>query len=134
MQYILSDHNCEGQADLIFQTLRYTGYLSFMEMELLTFEDIALHHSTDDELIWRLCQERSYLLLTGNRTGNDKDESLEYVIRRYVTPAILPVITISNLKRIEPDPHYRKRCAESLAEIAFDIERYRGTTRLFIPG
>jgi len=44
MQIILSDYNCEGQADLIFQTLRYTGYLSFMALELLTFEDIDLHH------------------------------------------------------------------------------------------
>lgn len=133
MQQILTDHNCEGQARLIFQTLRHTGYLSFMAMELITFADIGLHHSTDDEIVWRLCQERSYLLLTGNRTGTDKDEALEFVIRRYVTATILPVITISNLKRVKPDPLYRKRCAESLAEIVFDLERYRGVTRLFIP-
>lgn len=134
MQQILSDHNCEGQAELIFQTLRYTGYLSFMAIELVTFADIDLHHSTDDEVVWQLCQERGYLLLTGNRTGTDQDEALEFIIRRYVTPATLPVITISNLKRIKPDPLYRKRCAESLAEIVFDLERYRGVTRLFIPG
>lgn len=134
MQQILSDHNCEGQADLLFQTLRYTGYLSFMAIELLTFADIDLPHSTDDEIVWQLCQERGYLLLTGNRTGTDQDEALEFIIRRYVTANTLPVITISNLKRIKPDSLYRKRCAESLAEIVFDLERYRGVTRLFIPG
>lgn len=134
MQQILSDHNCEGQAELIFQTLRHTGYLSFMAIKLLTFADINLPHSTDDEIVWQLCQERGYLLLTGNRTGTDQEEALEFVIRRYVTPNTLPVITISNLKRIKPDSLYRKRCAESLAEIVFDLERYRGVTRLFIPG
>ncbi|MCE7986204.1 MAG: ACP S-malonyltransferase [Caldilinea sp. CFX5] len=134
MQQILSDHNCEGQAELLFQTLRYTGYLSFMAMELLNFADIGLPHSTDDEVVWQLCQERGYLLLTGNRTGTDQDEALEFVIRRYVTPNTLPVITISNLKRIKPNPLYRKRCAESLAEMVFDLARYRGVTRLFIPG
>lgn len=134
MQQILSDHNCEGQAELLFQTLRHTGYLSFMAIELLTFADIDLQHSTDDEIVWQLCQEPGYLLLTGNRTGTDQDEALEFIIRRYVTANTLPVITISNLKRIKPDPLYRKHCAESLAEIVFDLERYRGITRLFIPG
>lgn len=134
MQIILSDHNCEGQAKAILDVLRYDGtWLELSPMKLLWFRDIALPTATKDEAVWRLCQERGYLLLTGNRTNDDKGESLEFAIRNLLTPMSLPVITFSNPDRVLPDPAYRKRCAERLAEIVYDLETLRGVMRIFIP-
>ena len=134
MQVILSDYNCIGQAETIFRILRYQGYTALAAMELVLFRDIGLHPSTDDEIVWQLCQTKGYLLLTGNRTASDKNKSLEFVVRRLLTPTSLPIITISNLKRISADYAYCERCAARLTEIVLDLDNLRGTPRLFIPG
>ncbi len=133
MQIILSDHNCEGQAETIFASLRHNGFVPFIPMQLLVFEDIGLHHSTDDRTLWQLCQEQNYLLLTGNRTASDGDKSLEYVIHDLVRPNSLPVITIGNLDRINADQTYCWYCAEDLVEIVLNLDAMRGVRRLYIP-
>lgn len=133
MQVVLSDHNCEGQAETIFAALRHYGFVPLVPMQLLIFEDIGLHHSTDDRTLWQLCQEQSYLLLTGNRTASDGDKSLEYIIYDLVRPTSLPVITIGNLGRINVDPTYCWRCAEDLVEIVLNLDAVRGAPRLYIP-
>ncbi|MEZ4733425.1 MAG: hypothetical protein R3E79_40535 [Caldilineaceae bacterium] len=134
MQTILSDYNCEGQAQAIFEVLQYQGdWLELAPMELCRFRDVNLDKSADDDIVWRFCQEQGYLLLTGNRGTSDKHKSLEYVIRHLVTPTSLPVITIGNLKRVQADPVYRVQCAHRLADIVADLERYRGVMRLYLP-
>lgn len=134
MQIILSDHNCEGQAKAIVNVLRYDGtWLDLSPIKLIWFRDIDLPISAKDETVWRLCQERRYLLLTGNRTNEDKEKSLEFAIRTLLTSTSLPVITIGNLKRVIPDHVYREQCAERLAEIVYDLEDFRGVMRIFIP-
>ena len=134
MQVVLSDHNCEGQAKAIFDALRYDGtWLKLVPMTLKWFRDIGLPISTDDEMIWRLCQEQGYLLLTGNRSSDDGEKSLEFTIHRLITPDSLPVLTLSNLKRVMSDPIYCKRCAERLAEIVHDLHDYRGLMRVYLP-
>ena len=126
MQIILSDHNCEGQAEAIFENLRFDKtWLELAPMELMWFKQVGLSDKAEDEEVWRLCQERNILLLTGNRRSVDKERSLEYTI--------LPVITIGTLKRVIPDLVYRQRCAERLAEIVYDLETLRGVMRIFIP-
>lgn len=133
VQIILSDHNCECQAESIFASLRYNGLIPFIAVKLLFFEDIGLHHSTDDKTLWQLCQGQNYLLLTGNRTASDGVKSLEYVIYNLVQPSSLPVITIGNLDRINAEPHYCWSCAEDLVEIVLNLDSVRGTPRLYIP-
>ena len=64
MQIILSDHNCEGQADAIFQTLRHRGFIPLLPMELLFFPQVGLHPKASDREVWHFCQARGYLLLT----------------------------------------------------------------------
>ena len=133
MQTILSDHNCEGQARQIFNVLKYDGdWLKLVPMELKWFRDVGLSGKASDKTVWLFCQKNDYILLTGNRSTKDGSESLELTIRHLVTPDSLPVLTISNIKRINSDPLYRKRCAEQMAEIVDDIERYRGTMRLYL--
>ncbi len=134
MQVILSDHNCEGHAKAIFTILLYdSAWLQLVPMQLQWFRDIKLSTKAKDEEVWQLCQDRGYLLLTGNRTASDKNKSLEFAIRRLVTPDSLPVLTIGNLQRVLADPAYCRACAERLAEIVDELHKYRGVTRLFIP-
>lgn len=134
MQVILSDHNCEGQAEAILNTLRFDEtWRQLAPLELVWFRQVGISNKAKDEEVWRLCQEQGFLLLTGNRSSTDKEVSLEFAIRILFTPNSLSVITIGNLKRVLPDPIYCKRCAIRLAEVVHDIEAYRGTMRLYIP-
>lgn len=134
MQIILSDHNCEGQAEALFDVLEYDqDWLKLVPMELQWFRDVGLSERASDETVWRFCQEHEYILLTGNRSTKDGDKSLELTIRHLVTPSSFPVLTISNLRRIDSDPIYRRRCAIKLAELVDDIEQSRGVTRLYLP-
>jgi len=134
MQVILSDHNCEGHAKAIFDVLLYDAtWLKLVPMHLRWFRDIKLSTKAKDEDVWQFCQERGYILLTGNRTAKDKHQSLEMAVRRLVTPDSLPVLTIGNLQRVLADPAYCRACAERLAEIVDELYKYRGVTRLFIP-
>jgi hypothetical protein len=134
MQVVLSDHNCAGQAQALFQTLEHQGYLNLVPMQLRLFADVGLAEDADDETVWRLCQKNGYLLLTGNRKATDGDRSLEMVIRRLVTAESLPVVTISSLRRVLSDPAYCHACALRLAEIALDLADYQGLHRIYLPG
>jgi hypothetical protein len=134
MQVILSDHNCEGQARAIFDILEHDGvWLQLVPMKLKWFYQVNLSIKADDEAVWQFCQEQGYLLLTGNRRTDDGEKSLEYVVRRLLTPLSLPVLTIGNLRRVDADPNYCRACAEKLAVIVEDLDKYRGVTRLYLP-
>jgi len=134
MQGILADHNCEGQAEAIFNALRNHGFLSLFAIQLLLFDDVGLSITAADLEVWRLCQAKGYLLLTENRTASDGVKSLEFNIYQFITPDSLPVITIGNLRRVNVDPVYCWHCAEDLVEIVLDLNRVRGVPRLYIPG
>lgn len=132
-QIIISDENCEGQAEAIFEILTRLGFVEMLSLELKKLPEVGLRKGVDDETIWRYCQEHHCFLLTGNRTTKDGVKSLEYTIQDLVTQTSLPVLTISNLKRIPHDYDYLERCAVGLAEIILDLdERYRGVTRLYL--
>ncbi len=133
MPILLSDHNCEGHAQAIFRELNRLGYTELLELRLLVFADIGLPLDAEDELVWTTCQTRGYFLLTGNRNASDDSRSLEMTMRRLVTADALPVLTISDLRRVMRDAEYVKRCATQLAEIVLNAERFRGVTRLYLP-
>ncbi len=134
MQVILSDHNCEGQAEAIFDALRYRGFFPLLPMALMQFRDVSLDFSANDREVWQFCQENSYLLLTGNRTASDGVQSLEYAVGQYLKDDSLPVITIGKLGAVKADPVYCWRCAENLVEIVLNLDAVRGVPRLYIPG
>ena len=134
MQVILSDHNREGQARDIFDVLKHDGiWLELVPMKLRWFHQVGLSFTAPDEEVWQLCQKNGYLLLTDNRTADDGEDSLELSILRLITPDILPVLTIGNVKRVNSDRAYRRACAEKLAEIVDELHLYRGVIRLYIP-
>lgn len=134
MQIVLSDYNCIGQAQAIFQAFAPQGFIGLAPAELRLFADVGLADDTDDETVWRFCQDNSYLLLTGNRRTTDGERSLEMILRRLVAVESLPVLTIGNLPRVLVDSEYRDGCAQRLAEIVLDLEDYRGLYRVYLPG
>ena len=133
MQQIVTDHNCEQHGRLLYYTLRRLGYSTLIPMIFSNLPEVGLPFNADDEAVWRLCQEKGYILLTGNRRTVDGDSSLELTIRRLYSPEILPVVTIGDMKRLVRDRKYCEQCAVRLAEIVLDLEDVRGTTRMYIP-
>jgi len=72
------------------------------------------------------------LLITDNR-NKDGPDSLEQTLLDDMTSVSLPVLTVSNAERLRKDRAYRGACAERLAEILVDLDRYMGIPRLYIP-
>jgi hypothetical protein len=131
MIVVLSDHNIEGQARLLYSTLAEDGWLEAYPLLLVTFDDVGLSIDSTDRDVWRYCQENRIILLTDNRNMKGED-SLEQTIRDENTETSLPVITIGNLGRLDEN-QYREDCALRLLEILIESEKYLGTARLFIP-
>jgi len=131
---LLADHNVEGHAQLLLGALRAMGWADLLEMRVATFLDVGLSEASPDREVRRRAQELGMVLLTANRRKRELD-SLEQTLREEVTPASLPVLTISRARQLLTDTGYRRTCAEAerVAEIIFDLDPYRGVTRLFVP-
>lgn len=130
---ILSDKNCEGHTRTLYHILIRDGWAELLDIHLVTFKDVGLEENATDELVWLRCQERNCILVTGNHTTVDGPASLEMVLQRVATSSSLPVLTIGKLDKIIHDAAYRDTCAESIALIVFELDKFRGIPRLFIP-
>lgn len=128
----LVDHNLRGHAVLLSGTILSGGWLDWVPIRFITFDEINLAVNSDDRVVWQLAQSNQMILLTANRSMKGEN-SLEQVMREEITPASLPVITIGDPDRLLNDTEYRERCVTRLVEIVLDIDGYRGVSRLFIP-
>lgn len=128
---ILIDHNIEGQAAWLWDTLEAEGWLEIIPVEMVMFTDVGLAIDSNDREIWRFAQTNWFILLTANR-NMDGENSLEQTLRDENRETSLPVLTISRVESLE-DSTYRKRCAETLLEIVVNLDNYLGTARMFIP-
>jgi hypothetical protein len=128
----LVDHNLRGHAVLLSGSILSGGWLDWVPIRFITFDEMRLPVNSDDRVVWQLAQSNQMILLIANRSMKGEN-SLEQVMREEITPALLPVITIGNANRLLNDPEYRERCAIRLVEIVLDIDGYRGVSRLFIP-
>lgn len=128
---VLVDHNIEGQAVLLWNTLQTEGWQAIVPMRLLRFTDVHIDHDSSDRLVWHTAQAQGMLLLTANRNMDNVD-SLEETIRDDNQPTSLPVITIGDADRMV-EASYRVQCATRLAEIVIYLDDYLGSGRLFIP-
>jgi hypothetical protein len=93
---------------------------------------LGLRPTRPDVYLWRLCQERDIVLITGNR-NKEGAESLEAAIAQLGTPESLPVLTIGEPNRIFSSREYAHQAAERLLEYLDGMESLRGTGRLFLP-
>jgi len=128
----LIDHNLRGHAVLLSGSILSGGWLDWVPIRFITFDEMKLPINSDDRVVWQLTQLNQMILLTANRSMKGEN-SLEQVMREEITPTSLPVITIGNADRLLNEPEYRERCATRLVQIVLDIDGYKGVSRLFIP-
>lgn len=128
----LIDHNFKGHARILLGSIVSQGWLDFVPIRFVMFEEVGLSIDSNDRVVWRVAQENQMILLTANRSMKDED-SLEEVMREENTQHSLPVVTIGNADRVLNDSSYRERCVDRIVEIAIYAANYMGTRRVFIP-
>jgi hypothetical protein len=96
------------------------------------FQQAGLPQNAKDDVVWRLCQNNGYYLLTANR-NNKSDDSLEATIRREGTAVSLPVFTLADANGIYHSNAYLDDVVESLLEYLLDEDNVRGAGRLYLP-
>jgi hypothetical protein len=119
----LIDHNLRGHAVLLSGCILSGGWLDWVIIRFITFDEMKLPSDSDDRVVWQLAQSNQMILLTANRSMKDEN-SLEQLMREEITPTSLPVVTIGNADRLLNDPEDRERCATRLVEIVLDIDGY----------
>jgi len=128
----LVDHNLRGHAVLLSGSILSSGWLDWVFIRFITFDEMGLPINSDDRVVWQLAQSNQMILLTANRSMKGEN-SLEQVMREEITSTSLPVITIGDADRLLNDSEYRQRCAIRLVEIVLGLNIYMGVSRLFIP-
>jgi hypothetical protein len=128
---ILVDHDIEGHALMLWGALAAEGWLELLEAELVLFKHVGLSIKSNDREVWRFAQSNRMMLITNNRNMEDPD-SLEATLREENTSHSLPVLTIGRVNRLD-DKQYRSRCVNRLVDILLEIDKHRGTARVFIP-
>lgn len=132
---IMGDHDIEGQfAQLIrfFLSPTWRGIWVDAGFTVVSFASLGLSVDSPDVLVWRTCQDRQVILVTGNR-NHESPDSLEAAIRQYNRADSLPVFTIGDPQAFSLSRSYAESAAEKLLEHLLEIDRFRGTGRLYIP-
>jgi hypothetical protein len=132
---LLVDGNLDGHAGLLLGRLWTEDWKLFcdhLELRVLYLEDVGLRRESPDDVVWPLCQEQGYYLLTANR-NMESDDSLEATIRREGTESSLPVFTIADADRLYDDSAYLKQVVDKLLQFLLYAQDYRGAGRLYMP-
>lgn len=135
MPGILGDVNIQGHVahmQRIWESDDWRELWNSLAMPVYTFADVGLPDAASDARIWHLCQQRGLLLITANR-NKDGPDSLEATIQVAHSADSLPVFTLADADHFRLSRAYAARVAEKLLEYFLDIERYRGTGRLYVP-
>jgi hypothetical protein len=129
---LLADVNLDGHAGLIRARVRtdlWREIADALQLQFVFFKDIGLERTTPDNVVWRLCQNRGFYLLTANR-NRDVPESLDATIATEGTFESLPVFTLADPERLYHSTPYLDKVVEKLLDYLLSIENYRGTGRL----
>jgi len=135
MPTILCDHNVEGQVAVLVSVWTSSEWLELwlaFGCAVETLASLAIPESTLDSELWKLCQSRGIVLITANRNSEGED-SLEVTMRRLCQADSLPVVTIADADRVMIDRGYAEKVAIQIFEVLLEIDRLRGTRRLFVP-
>jgi hypothetical protein len=135
MPIIMADHDVEGHLRILIRIWSSPDWAKLwaeVNCEFEYFERLGLEANTPDHVVWRICQERGIVLLTGNRNAMG-DDSLEETIRRESTAESLPVFTISSPTRLMKDPEYGEQVAARVHDYLRVLDRLRGSGRMYLP-
>jgi hypothetical protein len=128
---LLSDHDIEFYARLLWLEFSEPNWHAFGASAFATFRDLGIAETATDREVWLFCQRHGMLLITANR-NMDETDSLEAVIRELNQPDSLPVLTVARPKLLMNKP-YREQCAYRTADILIDLEKLKGSGRQIIP-
>jgi hypothetical protein len=132
---ILFDHDVEGHLRFLFSIWISSDWIELWEMlecPIHTFDTLGIPKNTPDIDVWKFCQARGFVLVTGNRNA-DGDDSLEIASKKLNRPDSLPVLTIADADRVLADRAYAERVASRILDCLLDLENLRGARRLFVP-
>lgn len=135
MPGIMADNDVRGQLKYLLRLIRKGTWGELWEdLKVLekSFEDLGLSPEAPDVEIWKACQEHDVILFTGNRNLEGPD-SLEAAIRTLNQPGSLPVITLSEPKRVTRDRDYAERVIDQLMNYLVYLENTLGAGRLYVP-
>jgi hypothetical protein len=130
----MADNDSRGQWAVLYALLQSETYRDFWReagTAVVEFEKLGLPEGAPDEHVWRACQERHIVLVTGNRNAESPD-SLENTIRAYKDASCFPVITIANPQRLMKSKKYAQRVVERLLDYLLNLDNYRGAGRLYV--
>jgi hypothetical protein len=132
---ILGDINIQKQVSVLVLILKGDEWKEVWEhlhLSVHTFQDLGLSPRMPDADLWRMCQQEQILLLTANRNAQGPD-SLEETLRAENRPDSLPVFTLANAQHVLHSKQYAERVVEQFLEYLLDLEKVRGTGRLYLP-
>jgi hypothetical protein len=132
---LLIDANLDGHAALLEMRLGTEAWRELrdhLDIRFLHFEQAGLDRAAKDDVVWRLCQQQGYYLLTANRNRASAD-SLEATIRRDSTAESLPVFTLADAERTLRSAAYLDKVVETLLDYLLNETNYRGAGRLYLP-
>jgi hypothetical protein len=135
MRGILADINVEGIVAILVHIWLSDNWREFwhdLGISIQDFDSLGLPFDSSDKIVWRTCQDRKLVLITGNRNADEPD-SLELVIRAENTEDSLPVVTLANSERILNEGTYAERTAEKLLDYLTRIDDFRGAGRIYVP-
>jgi hypothetical protein len=135
MRGILADINVGKQLRAILAIWAGETWRDFwndLRLSVANFRALGLAFDSSDAIVWRTCQKKELVLITGNRNKRGPN-SLEATIQGENQFDSLPVITISNADRVLQDRFYAEKVAESLLDYLMRIDEVRGAGRLYVP-
>jgi hypothetical protein len=64
----LIDHNLKGHAVLLAGSIFKGGWLDWVPIQFIMFDELKLSVNADDRVVWQLAQASQMILLTANRS------------------------------------------------------------------
>lgn len=132
---LVSDADVKGHFEIVIALCRgpdWGEYWAELNVPVFEFDELGLPSTAPDSDVWRVCQERGFVLVTGNR-NSENETSLEHTIRSCGTTTSLPVLTFGDRDRVLTDGGYANRVVARMIELIEDIDNMRGTGRLWLP-
>jgi hypothetical protein len=135
MPTILADHDVEGHLQVLLRIWLSPAWSEFwldVDCEIESRERLGISDNVSDAELWRFCQDRRIIWLTGNRNAEGED-SLEATIRREGRADCLPVFTIADPTLLIQDRDYAELVAIRLIERLHELDKLCGAGRLYLP-
>jgi hypothetical protein len=132
---ILADIHVKGPVNDLVREMKKEPWAEFWEylgLSLFQFQDVGLSATSSDLEIWQRCQQEQLVFITNNRNA-DSSDSLETTIRNLNNSDCLPVLTVGDLNKLRLSRDYAERVLKKIYEYLFDIDKVRGSGRLFVP-